>query len=168
MQTHHVTNPDPIVLSSLARLHVSIVDVIEGYEAMVEKAEPSLRPIVEDLLQLHREHSEEIAHELSDRGAEFDDGGSIQGTLNSTVVSIRALFTDLDLSALSPALDGEERLLKAYDEALADIGEHELATSRQNGWSADLIAAGNQSALSLRRQRDQIVGKISKYRKLIA
>ena len=156
------------VLSSLARLHVSIVDVIEGYEAMVENAEPSLRPIVEDLLNLHRVHSEEIAHELSDQGADFDEGGSFQGTLRSTVVSIRALFTDLDLTALSPALDSEERLLKAYDEVLADIGEHELATSRQNGWSADLIANGNQSALSLRRQRNHIMGKISKYRKPVA
>ena len=80
------------------------------------------------MIALHQTHSEALAADLKRHGEEVDDSGSFLSTIHRTVISIRALFGGLDESVLPGLIDGEERLLEYYDEALSDCPPSETAT----------------------------------------
>jgi uncharacterized protein (TIGR02284 family) len=108
-------------LSSIAKLHVTLVDAIKGYDTMTEKAEPDLRLAVQPFATIHRRHASELAGLLKDNGLSPDNDGSMIGLVHETVVSVRALFGDLDTDALPSVIRGEEAILADYAEAIADV-----------------------------------------------
>ena len=111
-------------LSSIAKLHVTLVDAIKGYDTMTEKAEPDLRLAIQPFATIHRRHAAELAALLKDNGLSPDNDGSMMGLVHETVVSVRALFGDLDTDALPSVIRGEEAILADYQEALADVSAH--------------------------------------------
>ena len=49
-------------------------------------------------------------------------------TIHRTVISIRSLFSELDENILPGLIDGEERVVSYYDEALTDCPASESET----------------------------------------
>jgi len=101
-------------------LKAAMDDAVEGYEKMLEKAEPSFKPTVSDLLSQHRAASREIDVMLLDRGAAVDEDGSFMGAVHKTVVMLRSVVDDVDDGWIPGILDGEKRNLDRYDEAIAE------------------------------------------------
>ena len=94
------------------------VDARAGLDKMVEKAEPGFRPIALKLRETHHQHAERIAAIVTAIGGDADTDGTVFSTVNRTVVSLRALFDDIDAGAMDGVRDGEARVLEAFDEAI--------------------------------------------------
>lgn len=101
-------------------LKTAMDDATEGYAKMLEKAEPCFRPTVEELLAHHRATSLDLAAMLQDRGIAVDQDGSLMGAVHKTVVTVRSLFDDVDEDLIPGILDGEQRNLEKFDEALGE------------------------------------------------
>jgi Domain of unknown function (DUF2383) len=108
-------------------LKVAVDDALEGYDKMLEKAEPSFRPTVSELIALHRAASQDLDVQLRDHGAAVDEDGSFMGTVHKTVVTLRSVVDDPDRDWIPGILDGEKRNLKKYDAAIAEsLGDSTL------------------------------------------
>ncbi|RYI34142.1 MAG: DUF2383 domain-containing protein [Acetobacteraceae bacterium] len=105
---------------ALGTLHTRTVDALRGFAKMVEKAEPEFRPVAQKFHDLHAQHAGAIARILSARGQAVDADGSIMGTVNETVVGLRAFFDEIDEDVMDNVRSGEGHVLKAFDDALAD------------------------------------------------
>lgn len=103
---------------ALFDLHTTTIDVLKGYEKMVEKAEPDFRPVAQKFLDLHSRHAVALESMLVAKGVEIDADGSLMGTINRAVVGMRAFFDKIDEDVLGSINDGEEHVLAAYDDAL--------------------------------------------------
>lgn len=101
-------------------LKTAMDDAIEGYEKMLEKAEPHFRPTVEELLAHHRATSLDLAAMLQDRGIAADQDGSLMGAVHKTVVTVRSMFDDVDEDLIPGIVDGERRNLEKFDEAMGE------------------------------------------------
>ena len=91
---------------ALVDLHTTTIDVLKGYEKMVEKAEPHFRPTVERFLDLYARHAAALERILVAKGAEVDADGSLMGTINRVVVGMRAVFDEIDEDVLGNIKDG--------------------------------------------------------------
>ena len=116
-----IPQSDAYPLSSIAKLYVALVDAIKGYNTMFEKAEPELISSLTPFSALHQRHATELSAILHDNGVMPAEDGSIMGMVHETVVSIRAMFGDLDLDALPAVIDGEDALVAVYQDTLDDI-----------------------------------------------
>lgn len=134
-------------LDRVAALHTSIVDALAGYETMAEKAEPEFRPVVDRFISLHRSHGTATARILTDHGREPDNDGSFMGTVNKAVVSIRAMFTDIDSDTLDRIHSGEEHILNDFDDAIREPLSENVR--------ADLVTMRAELADLLRATRDE-------------
>jgi len=119
---------------ALTDLHTRSVDTLAGYAKMVEKAEPGFRPVAEDFRALHARHADALARMLASEGVTPDDDGSLMGTINATVISVRSVFDDIDADLLTAIHNGEAHVLKAFDDVLAQLLEpadaHEVTAMR--------------------------------------
>lgn len=104
-------------------LKVAMDDALEGYEKMLEKAEASFKPTVSALLEQHRSAREDLDTLLRDRGARVDQDGSFMGAVHKTVVTLRSVVDDPDGDWIPGILDGEERNLGKFDDAIAESAE---------------------------------------------
>lgn len=112
-------NPEQPLIDALVTLHTRTVDSRIGLEKMLEKAEPDFRPVVQQFHAVHDAHAGAIANILSARGCTVDDDGSIMGSINRTVIAIRALFDDVGADLLTAIHDGERHVLDAFSIAIA-------------------------------------------------
>ena len=120
MASTHPVEPGDAGLPKTLALKTAMDDATEGYETMLEKAEPGFRPTVEELLAHHRATSLDLAAMLQDRGIAVDRDGSLMGAVHKTVVTVRSLFDDVDEDLVPGILDGERRNLDKFDEALGE------------------------------------------------
>lgn len=111
------TEPIP----ALSQLATDIADVIKGYEVMEERADEDLRPIAERLHALHETHAADLMTALEQSGGKPEDTGSLMGLVHQAVMTGRDWFASLDASALPQIIQGEERLLQSYDDALEGV-----------------------------------------------
>jgi uncharacterized protein (TIGR02284 family) len=110
-------------VEALARLHSRIVDARKGYaEAIRLAGRPEMTATFTDLHDLHARHADALAALLRARGAEPDADGSFMALVHKAVLNVRAATTGLDAGALPGVIDGEERLLEAYDETRRALG----------------------------------------------
>lgn len=109
-----------VVPEALIALHNRTVDAAKGFGTMVEKAEPSFRDIAERFRKLHARHASDLARLLSDSGVEVDNDGTFMGTVNRAVVSVRAMFDEIDEDVMKQVRDGEDWLLQAFDKAIQE------------------------------------------------
>lgn len=116
-------------IDHMKSLHTTVVDARNGYEEALKDAEgKGMTPLFQEMIALHQSHAVALAADLTRHGQEVDDSGSFLSTVHRTVISIRSLFGGLDASVLPGLIDGEERLLSYYDEALTDCPPSETAT----------------------------------------
>lgn len=93
-------------------------DARAGFETMVDKAEPSFRPVAQRFLDLHTRHAALLSALLSDAGRAPDTDGSLMGTVNRAVVATRAFFDRIDDDVVRQIVQGEQSVVSAYGEAL--------------------------------------------------
>jgi|GEM_PF-921215 len=105
---------------ALIALYDRTVDSVKGYAKMVEKAEPAFRDTAERFRTLHARHAEDLARILSDLDVDTDGAGSVMGTVNQAVVTFRAFFDDIDEDVMDQVRSGEDWVLKAFEDAIAE------------------------------------------------
>jgi Domain of unknown function (DUF2383) len=131
---------------ALITLHDRTVDAAKGYATMVEKAEPSFRDTAERFRALHAHQSDAMARLLSGLGIETGGGGTIMGQVNRAVVSLRAVFDEIDADVMTQIRSGEDWVLKAFDTAInAGPGQ---------SWSAQLREMRHDLTSLLAETRD--------------
>ena len=105
---------------SLISLYTELVDTKNGYTEAVKDAERSdLRALFQEMIALHESALEDLRPALKERRGRADDRGSFMSMVHEAVISIRSAVTGLD-GALPEFASGEERNLKAYDEAFEE------------------------------------------------
>ena len=124
------TNPKAV--DTLGKLHTRTVDALKGFETMVEKAEPEFRPVALQFRDLHSRQAAQMAQLLTPMGGKIDADGSFMATVNRTVVSMRALFDEIDDDVMDAVRSGEERILEAFDAALAEDQPHQAQRALMN------------------------------------
>ena len=106
-------------VEALKSLHTSLIDSRNGYDKAVKDAKgEGETPVFREMLATHARDADEIAACLRSRGAQPDDSGSFMSTVHRTIMDVRSLFGGLDESVLPGLIDGEQRTLGAYDDAL--------------------------------------------------
>ncbi|RHZ95564.1 DUF2383 domain-containing protein [Cereibacter sphaeroides] len=120
--------PDTAAADALEALHDRTLDVLAGFDTMVEKAEPEFLPLARRFQELHRRQSSEIAALLSVAGRSPGDDGTFMSTVNRAVVSLRAIFDKIDEDVIQQIESGEQNVIDAFDEAIAQPQPPEVAT----------------------------------------
>ena len=133
-------------IDHLTSLHTALIDARNGYDEALKDAEgKGMTPLFREMMYLHQQHADALSAPLNARGAQVDEKGSFLSTVHRTVMSVRSLFGGLDESILPGLIDGEERIIKYYDEALQDV--------TQNAAEATLLSDQRQM---LRRKIDDM------------
>ena len=125
---------------ALVALYDRSVDSVKGYAKMVDKAEPSFRPIAERFHALHVRHTETLARLLADLGVGAAADGSVMGLVNQAVVTFRAFFDDIDEDVMDQVRSGEDWVLKAFDDAIAEQPGLVLVLREMRDELTDLLA----------------------------
>lgn len=121
-------------LGALIALHTLTVDTQRGFTKMVEKAHADFRPVADRFSALHGRHIGRLANMVREMGGQPDADGSFMGTINSTVVSLRAVFGTIDIGVMDQIRSGEQNLLAAFALALRvslPKGHHEALAQMQ-------------------------------------
>ncbi len=105
-------------LQPLSELHDLTVDAVAGYTTMVEKAEPGFVNTASRFKALHAEQAEKLAGMLTDIGGTVNTDGTIMGSVNKAVVTVRSWFDDIDEDIMDQVRSGEDHLLSAFDKAI--------------------------------------------------
>jgi hypothetical protein len=130
---------------ALIQLHQRTVDVLAGYAMMVEKAEASFRDTAEAFRALHARHADRLARIIADQGHTPDADGTFMGTINKAVVSLRAMFDEIDDDVMDNVRDGEKIVLEAFDDAISATDD--MALTRDLGdMRADTTALLDRTA----------------------
>src|SRR5664279_3690658 len=109
------------MLDGLKTLHTSAIDARNGYrEALKEAQGKGMSPLFADMIALHEGHASKLADLLAGAGEEAESGGSLMSTVHETIMDVRALFSGLDESVLPGLIDGEQRNIAQYDEAISE------------------------------------------------
>lgn len=108
-------------VSYLELLHTSSIDARRGYEEALKDAEGrGMAPLFRDMIAVHAENGDELAASLRAQGKTPDNDGSFMSTVHRAIISFRSLFDGLDASVLSGLIDGEQRNVSHYNEALKE------------------------------------------------
>ncbi|WP_439524763.1 DUF2383 domain-containing protein [Marivita sp.] len=98
----------------LRNLYTRIVDAKAGFDVMVDKAEPEFRDVATSFRDLHARHADRLSKLLH---GQVDEDGSLMGTVNKAVVSIRAFFDEIDEDVMDQVRRGENQVLAAFRDA---------------------------------------------------
>jgi uncharacterized protein (TIGR02284 family) len=108
-------------IEHLKSLHTAAIDARNGYrEAVTEADGEGLTPLFGELANLHDKHATQLSRLLIERGQTPDKDGSFMTVVHKTIMDIRSLFGGLGKSVIPGLIDGEERNVGKYDEALKD------------------------------------------------
>jgi Domain of unknown function (DUF2383) len=98
----------PASTDSLTFLHTALIDSRNGYEEAVKDAEgKGLTPLFRDMVALRDRDAAELGQHLKLLGVAVD-----------AVINFRSIFTELDEGVLPGLVDGEERILGYYNDAM--------------------------------------------------
>jgi uncharacterized protein (TIGR02284 family) len=101
------------------KLHTAAIDARNGYQEALQDAEGrGYTSLFREMIALHRKHGEELGTVLVNADQKADERGSFMSVVHKTIMGVRSLFGGLDASVLPGLVDGEERNLARYDEAL--------------------------------------------------
>jgi uncharacterized protein (TIGR02284 family) len=108
---------------ALKSLHTALIDARKGYDEAVKQAERDhMKNLFGRMADFHETAHQDLHSSLSAMGEQPDENGSFMATIHKSAIKVRATLTGLEENALSSFIDGEERNLKAYDEAIAEQG----------------------------------------------
>ena len=107
-------------IEALTSLHTTLVDSLHGYqEALKDADSSSITPLLRDMVAIRTQAADEIGDVLTGLGEPASNDGSLLSTVHHAVISIRSLFSGINESMIPGLIDGEQRILGYYDEALA-------------------------------------------------
>lgn len=135
--------PSHAVHDAVQRLLDTLVDVREGYGVLIDRAEPSIKGLLRDVVDQHDKDISEIKETAHRDGLEPDTSGTLMSEVHKAVVRFRDLVSDLDRGVLEVVGDGESNVISTYDRTLDALPQ-----------SHDLHGV-------LMAQRQQLRGKIS-------
>lgn len=110
--------------AALSQLATDITNIVKGYEVMEEKADDDLCPVAQRLHALHEAHAAELMTALEEMGGRPENTGSFMGAVHQAVATGRDWFGALDASSIPRIVQGEQRLLSSYDDALEGAEPH--------------------------------------------
>jgi uncharacterized protein (TIGR02284 family) len=140
------------LVHKLTNLHTSLIDARSGYEEGLRDAHgKGVTPLFSELIVLHGQDAGAIARQLKRLGAPVDDDGSFMGTFDRVVMKITSLITELDEKIIPSLIDGEQRVLVHYDEAIE-------ASSPANPEYSTLIEQRD----ALRHRIEQLSARVSR------
>jgi hypothetical protein len=120
---HDPVMPEPDsetrALMALQDLHNQTLDVLAGYETMLDRAEAGFRPVVQRFVDLHRRHADVLARILSEEARAEPGDGTLMGTVNRMVVATRALVDTIDEGRMNAIRRGEAHVMDAFKAARA-------------------------------------------------
>jgi uncharacterized protein (TIGR02284 family) len=135
---------DADIVDHLKSLHTSAVDARNGYQEALEDAKgKGMTALFRDMMALHQDNADELARELIKGNQIADEEGSFMTVVHKTIMDIRSLFNGLDQSVLPGLIDGEQRNVAKYDDALKDVktpGDVASLLTAQRGKIAQKIA----------------------------
>jgi uncharacterized protein (TIGR02284 family) len=106
-------------IQTLKELHTAAIDARNGYQEAVEDAKGrGLSGLFARMVALHGQNAEELRQALVGAGEKADGAGSFMSKVHEAIISIRSLFGGLGESVLPGLIDGENRNISRYDEAL--------------------------------------------------
>jgi uncharacterized protein (TIGR02284 family) len=118
-------------VDTLKTLHTALIDSRIGYEEALKDSDgQGMTGLFRDMIALRTKDAGALVQHLERLGAEADTSGSYMSTVHRAVISVRAAFSTLDESILPGLIDGEERIVGYYNDAIdtASPGTVELAT----------------------------------------
>jgi hypothetical protein len=124
MSVQSVENPAKPVFGAIADAHTTLIDSVHGFDVMLEKAEPEIRPALLSTREANQRQADELKAFLARRGCSLSDDGSFMSLVHEGVVRTRSLFTDIDGDILPAVADGERRIVSSYDDALEKLAKH--------------------------------------------
>lgn len=108
-------------LQSVVELRTTLIDANRGYEEGATLTEDQhIRSLLLQLRDLHAEHIQELTVALTARGVAEPEEGSLMTTVHKAILNLRALFTGLNENILPGLIDGEERIVEDYRDAVED------------------------------------------------
>ena len=106
-------------VEALTSLHTTLIDSLHGYtEALNQSDDATIKPLLRDMITIRQSAADEIGDVLTGLGETVSNEGSILSTVHHAVISIRSLFSGVNETMLPGLIDGEQRILGYYDEAL--------------------------------------------------
>ena len=128
--------------SALSDLHDLTVDTVAGFATMVEKAEPGFRATAEQFRTLHAAHAQRLARLLAQVGGFVDPDGTVMGSVNKAVITVRSWFDEIDEDVMDQVRNGEDTVLAAFDTAIASHlpAAHHAALRDMRDGLTDLLA----------------------------
>jgi uncharacterized protein (TIGR02284 family) len=117
-------------IETLRRLHTGALDAMNGYaEALKDGDSQSWFALFAEMKDWHQNAASELASEMTSLGETPSNEGSFMSTVHKSIMKVRSLVGGLDASVLPGLIDGEERNLTKYDEAIASGGLQTSAMS---------------------------------------
>jgi uncharacterized protein (TIGR02284 family) len=108
-------------IQQFTKLHTAAIDALNGYKEALDDAEGrGYTSLFRDMISLHQQHADELAKVLVSANQEANEHGSFMSVVHKTIMGVRSLFGGLDASVLRGLVDGEERNVVRYDDALED------------------------------------------------
>ena len=105
-------------LNCVQSLFDTLIDISKGYRVLLERAEPSVLPFIKEIADQHTNDIVEIEHFASQTGFELDRSGTVMSEVHKAAVKLRDLFSDIDSDALKAVTEGEENVVKRYEDAI--------------------------------------------------
>jgi uncharacterized protein (TIGR02284 family) len=106
--------------NSLSALHTTLIDSRNGYtEALNDAGKAGLVTLFEEMIALRQEATVQLEPLLQRVGVAPDEDGSFMSTVHRTIISMQSMLTDLDETVLPGFIDGEQRIIGYYDDAIS-------------------------------------------------
>lgn len=105
-------------LSELATLQVRHTDAANGYDAGLQNADETVKPVLRRLSDMHRHFAEQTARILVAHNGEPDPDGSWLSWVHRSVMAARGMIDGLGTDIIPGLIDGEKRVLEQIDRAL--------------------------------------------------
>jgi uncharacterized protein (TIGR02284 family) len=129
-------------IDALKSLHTTLIDAEEGYETAIKDAEdPRMKAVFERMSALHARAHADVHAILLSKGERPDESGSFLSLVHKTVISVRSAIKGLDAASLPSFVDGEERIVGAYDKAMEATDSSDSALETLSRDRQTLVAA---------------------------
>ena len=113
--------------NNVQSLFDTLIDVCEGYEELINRADPSIKGLIKDVADQHAKDIAEIETVAKTSGMELDRSGTLMSEVHKAAVKMRDLFTDIDKDVLTAVGEGEKNVLSTYDSAIKELPDtHKL------------------------------------------
>lgn len=110
---------DDTEIATLRDLHTRLVDTLQGYTAVVEKAAPEFVAIVWEIRGLHQRQAGRVQAMLLELGDDPRCNAFVFGPVNRAVIEVRGRSDDVRPRIIDVLVDGERRLLADFKAAIA-------------------------------------------------